>query len=59
MISPPGVGDDHLAERLADSARADASRVQRELSFRPTRSDLQTVIESAWRWHQFAHSARA
>lgn len=42
-----------------DRLVADASRAQRELNFRPTRSNLQTVIESAWRWHQVAHPARA
>jgi len=42
-----------------DRLVADASLAQRELNFRPTRSNLQTVIESAWRWHQVAHPARA
>ncbi|MCZ7647339.1 MAG: UDP-glucose 4-epimerase GalE [Planctomycetota bacterium] len=31
---------------------ADAERVRRILGFRPERSDLKTICEDAWRWHQ-------
>ncbi|MFC5372996.1 UDP-glucose 4-epimerase GalE [Brevundimonas faecalis] len=43
--------------RLGDPARlvADASLARRELAFRPRLSDLETIIETAWRWHMKAH----
>lgn len=50
-VGPRRAGD---PERLV----ANAGLARRELGFRPTRSDLRTVIESAWRWHQVAHPAR-
>lgn len=31
---------------------ADTSRSQRELSWKPRYSDLNTILETAWRWHQ-------
>ena len=31
---------------------ADASRIAAELGWRPRIPDLETIIESAWRWHQ-------
>jgi UDP-glucose 4-epimerase len=30
---------------------ADASKIKQELGFEPKYSDLQTIIESAWKWH--------
>ena len=30
-----------------------------ELGFRPRTSDLQTIIRSAWSWHQKAHPDKA
>ena len=50
-VGPRRAGD---PDRLV----ADAGLAHRELDFQPTRSDLRTVIESAWRWHQVAHPAR-
>jgi UDP-glucose 4-epimerase len=31
---------------------ADASKIKRELGFEPKYSDLQTIIETAWKWHE-------
>lgn len=31
---------------------ADSEKIRRELGWRPRYEDLQTIIESAWRWHQ-------
>ncbi len=31
---------------------ADAAKIQDELGFSPTHSDLETIISSAWKWHQ-------
>lgn len=30
---------------------ADASKIKQELGFEPKHSDLQTIIETAWKWH--------
>ncbi len=35
----------------ADSLIADATRITSELQFNPQHSDLQTIVESAWKWH--------
>lgn len=35
----------------ADTLVANASRIQKELGFSPKHSDLQTIAESAWKWH--------
>jgi UDP-glucose 4-epimerase len=35
----------------ADRLIADATRIANELGFSPKYSDLQTIIESAWKWH--------
>lgn len=35
----------------ADRLIADASKIKKELSFRPQYSDLHTIVESAWKWH--------
>lgn len=35
----------------ADELVADPKRIQKELGFRPNHSDLQTIVESAWKWH--------
>jgi UDP-glucose-4-epimerase GalE len=37
---------------------ADPSAARRVLNFVPRHSDLQTVIRTAWAWHQKAHPAR-
>ena len=37
---------------------ADASAANDALQFRPRRSDLGTIIRSAWAWHQKAHPRR-
>lgn len=39
--------------RAGDPARlvADARRAHQELNWAPKRSDLETIIEDAWRWH--------
>lgn len=34
---------------------ADASLAQAELGFAPHRSDLKTIIQTAWAWHRRAH----
>jgi UDP-glucose 4-epimerase len=31
---------------------ASAERIKRELHWKPCYSDMQTIIETAWRWHQ-------
>jgi UDP-glucose-4-epimerase GalE len=38
---------------------ADCQRAEETLGFRPRRSDLETIITTAWRWHQRAHPRRA
>jgi len=35
----------------ADQLIANASKIKNELNFSPKYSDLQTIIESAWKWH--------
>jgi UDP-arabinose 4-epimerase len=35
---------------------ADASLSHTELGFAPRRSDLKTIVETAWAWHQRAHA---
>lgn len=35
----------------ADELVADVTKIKSELSFEPKHSDLQTIIESAWKWH--------
>ena len=37
---------------------ADASLAERELDFKPTHSDLPTIVKSAWAWHRRAHPMR-
>lgn len=37
---------------------ADASAANDSLQFRPRRSDIGTIIRSAWAWHQKAHPSR-
>ncbi len=45
--------DGDPAELVADPARA-----RRELGFAPVRSDLQTIVRTAWAWHRHAHPKR-
>lgn len=47
-------------QRKGDAAAlfADALLAKAELGWQPTRSDLETIIRSAWRWHQKAHPKR-
>ena len=35
----------------AEELVADASKIKQELGFNPQYSDLETIIESAWKWH--------
>lgn len=35
----------------ADELVADASRIKNDLGFEPQYSDLRTIIETAWKWH--------
>lgn len=37
---------------------ADASSARETLGFDPTRSELKTIVETAWAWHQRAHPLR-
>lgn len=37
---------------------ANTDRVRRQLGFAPQRSDLETIIRTAWAWHQKAHPRR-
>lgn len=43
-VSPRRAGD-------ASELVADSSKIQKELGFKPQYSDLQTIIQSAWKWH--------
>jgi UDP-arabinose 4-epimerase len=45
------------ARRSGDPAElvADGSQAQKILGFTPRFSDLQTIVESAWRWHSAVH----
>lgn len=36
----------------ADTLIADASKIKQDLGFTPQYSDLTTIVESAWKWHQ-------
>jgi len=40
--------------RLVDPARliADSSKIEQELRWKPKFSDLQTIVETAWRWYR-------
>lgn len=38
---------------------ADGSRARTELGFEPRLSDIDTIVRTAWRWHQIAHPKRA
>jgi UDP-glucose 4-epimerase len=43
-----------IKERRAGDVQetvADASKIRQELGFEPKYSDLQTIIETAWKWH--------
>ncbi|WP_024506290.1 UDP-glucose 4-epimerase GalE [Bradyrhizobium sp. ARR65] len=46
-----------MPRRPGDPAElvADPSRARRTLDFLPARSDLRTIVRSAWAWHQKAH----
>jgi len=37
---------------------ADAGRARAELGFAPSRSSLESIVSTAWRWHQSAHPLR-
>jgi UDP-glucose 4-epimerase/UDP-arabinose 4-epimerase len=37
---------------------ADPARARRELGFDPVRSDLETIVRTAWAWHRHAHPRR-
>ena len=45
IISQPRIGD-------PSSLLAASDRIQDELGWTPIHSDLQEIVESAWRWHQ-------
>ena len=53
---PPAAGP----RRPGDPATlvADPTQARQTLGFNPTRSDLATIIESAWTWHRQAHPRR-
>lgn len=51
VSGPRRAGDP--AELVADPARA-----RRELGFAPSRSDLETIVRTAWAWHRRAHPKR-
>jgi UDP-glucose-4-epimerase GalE len=55
MMAPQG------ARREGDPAVliANASRAKLDLAWRPTLSDLETIIRTSWKWHQVAHPAKA
>lgn len=36
----------------ADELVADVSRINEELGFKPQYSDIQTIVQSAWKWHK-------
>jgi UDP-arabinose 4-epimerase len=48
------------ARRLGDPATlvADPCRARAEFGFRTERSDLETIVRTAWRWHLRAHPRR-
>ena len=50
----PAVRGDRLAGEPARLV-ADAALARRMLAFQPSRSDLRTMIRTAWAWHQRAH----
>jgi UDP-glucose-4-epimerase GalE len=37
---------------------ADPTRAREQIGFHPSRSDLETIVRSAWTWHQYAHPLR-
>ncbi|MGI5828535.1 MAG: NAD-dependent epimerase/dehydratase family protein, partial [Patescibacteria group bacterium] len=43
-VSPRRLGD-------ADILVADSSKLQKEINWKPQYSDLETIIETAWQWH--------
>lgn len=53
-ISEEEVKIEESARRLgdADTLIADASKIKSELGFKPKYSDLDTIVESAWKWHK-------
>jgi len=51
VMGPQRAGDP--AELVADPARA-----RRELGFAPSRSDLETIVRTAWACHRWAHPKR-
>jgi UDP-arabinose 4-epimerase len=51
VAGPRRAGDP--AELIADPARA-----RNELDFNPVRSDLETIVRTAWAWHRQAHPRR-
>lgn len=48
------------SRRAGDPAElvADPARARRELGFTPSRSDLETIVRTAWAWHRQAHPKR-
>jgi len=47
---PTAVGPRRTGDPSALVAASD--RIQRELAWTPSHSDLKEIVESAWRWHQ-------
>jgi UDP-glucose 4-epimerase len=45
IIQPRRSGD--VAETVAD-----ATKINEELNFQPKYSDLETIIKTAWKWHE-------
>jgi UDP-glucose 4-epimerase len=52
-ISGREIQVEETARRLgdADTLIADASKIRKELGFNPKYSDLQTIVKTAWKWH--------
>ncbi len=53
QVSGCRVKQTHSPRREGDPPRlvADSSRAERTLGWRPTRSDLETIVRTAWNWH--------
>jgi len=54
MATPKGARRDGDPVQLV----ADAGRARAELGFAPSRSSLESIVSTAWRWHQSAHPLR-
>lgn len=61
IIKVTGTGNSYSYQERrsgdADTLVADASKIREHLGWEPKHSDLGTIIESAWAWHQKHHKA--